>query len=207
MFGYFGWSRYLFTTLQTKKYRKASPSCPSILSDLQLWLFGQGFGSHFSLSRELIPLSAFSLSSVLLGSVNRNPVHDDRALLGRVDGNKDLAAVICQDRNHWFIGCSYTGEIKNEGWISSLLPQCRWMVCVTLTNVSRWFLFWEEGSFFWIGAPQIWAAWKSTGELWENTDSPGLIFRYIDLIVQGRDKESVFFLKKNKIFSDNCHVT
>lgn len=35
----------------------------------------------------------------LLGSVNRNPVYDDKALLGRIDGNKDLAAVICQDKS------------------------------------------------------------------------------------------------------------
>lgn len=131
MFGHFRWSRYVSIALQTKKYYKASPSCPSILSDLELWLFGEGFGSCFSSSRELIHLSVFPFSSVLAGQCKQKSVYDDKALFSRVDGNKDLASVICQDRNHWFTGCSYTGEIKNEGWLSSLLPQCRWMVFVT----------------------------------------------------------------------------
>lgn len=55
--------------------------------------------------------------------------------------------------------------------------------------------YFERGrEVFWMGAPQIWAIWESPGELKKkNTDSPDLIFRDLDLIVQGRDKESVFF--------------
>jgi len=67
MFGHFSCSRHIFVALQTNKYCKASLSCPFILLDLELWLFGEGFGSYFSASRELIHLSVFPVSSVLAG--------------------------------------------------------------------------------------------------------------------------------------------
>lgn len=142
-----------------RKTPQSPLSCPSLLLGVGLKLFGKGFGSSFPSSRELIFLSSSSFS-VPAGQCAQKPCYEDEALLGRVGGDEDLAAVSRQDRNHWFMGCGYTGGIKMRAGYPVFPRRCTVSDRALPLPVLVPILKRRKGC---MSAAQIWASWESPG--------------------------------------------